>query len=192
MKIALVTACLAGVAHSKMASLALKKEAQKRGYEICIEEQGGHKIPTRISNEEIEQSDVVIIAKMVSISGKDRFKGKKILEVSVNEAVRKPVLIIDKAEQLIKDWLMISLAINIKDEIGFHARTASLFAKKASKFESEIFIEFKGKSVNAKSTLSIMTLGVKSNDEIVLITNGNDEKEAHNALISYIENNFKD
>ena len=37
-----------------------------------------------------------------------------------------------------------------------------------------------------------MTLGVKSNDEIVLITNGNDEKEAHNALISYIENNFKD
>ena len=67
---------------------------------------------------------------------------------------------------------MISLAINIKDEIGFHARTASLFAKKASKFESEIFIEFKGKKVNAKSTLSIMTLGVKSNDEIVL--RGND------------------
>ena len=31
---------------------------------------------------------------------------------------------------------MISLAISIKDEIGFHARTASLFAKKASKFES--------------------------------------------------------
>ena len=102
MKIALVTACLAGVAHSKMAALALKKEVQKRGYEICIEEQGGHKIPIKISKEEIEQSDVVIIAKMVSISGKDRFKGK-ILEVSVNEAVRKPVLIIDKAEQLIKD-----------------------------------------------------------------------------------------
>ena len=29
---------------------------------------------TRISNEEIEQSDVVIIAKMVSISGKDDLK----------------------------------------------------------------------------------------------------------------------
>lgn len=87
---------------------------------------------------------------------------------------------------------MISQAINIKDEIGFHARTASLFAKKASKFESDIFIGFKGKRVNAKSTLSIMTLGVKSNDEIVLMTNGNDEKEAHITLISYIENNFKD
>ena len=103
MKIALVTACLAGVAHSKMAAIALKKEAQKRGYEMCIEEQGGHKIPVKISKEQIEHADVIIIAKMVSISGKDRFKGKMILDVSVNEAVRKPSLIMDKAEQLIKN-----------------------------------------------------------------------------------------
>ena len=103
MKIALVTACLAGVAHSKMAAIALKKEAQKRGYEMCIEEQGGHKIPVKISKEQIEDADVIIIAKMVSISGKDRFKEKMILDVSVNEAVRKPSLIMDKAEQLIKN-----------------------------------------------------------------------------------------
>tara|TARA_B100000524_G_scaffold331522_1_gene218104 strand:- start:245 stop:556 length:312 start_codon:yes stop_codon:yes gene_type:complete len=103
MKIALVTACLAGVAHSKMAAMALKKEAQKRGHELCIEEQGGHKIPVKISKEQIEDADVIIIAKMVSISGKDRFKGKMILDVSVNEAVRKPSLIMDKAEQLIKN-----------------------------------------------------------------------------------------
>tara|TARA_B100000965_G_scaffold353452_1_gene329297 strand:+ start:441 stop:773 length:333 start_codon:yes stop_codon:yes gene_type:complete len=103
MKIALITACLAGVAHSKMAALALKKEAQRRGHEICVEEQGGHKIPVKISKEEIEDADVVIIAKMVSISGKDRFKGKKVLQVSVNEAVRKPIIIIDKAEHLEKN-----------------------------------------------------------------------------------------
>ena len=101
MKIALITACLAGVAHSKMAALALKKEAKKRGYDISIEEQGGHKIPVKLSKEEINEADIVIIAKMVSISGKDRFKDKTILEVSVNEAVRKPGLILDKAESLI-------------------------------------------------------------------------------------------
>ena len=67
-----------------------------------MEEQGGHKIPVKISKEQIEQADVVIIAKMVSISGKDRFKGKNILDVSVNEALRKPSLIMDKAELLIK------------------------------------------------------------------------------------------
>ena len=46
------------------------------------------------------------------------------------------------------------------------------------------------KKVNAKHIIN-NDPRVKSNDEIVLITNGNDEKEAHNALISYIENNFK-
>ena len=84
MKIALITACLAGVAHSKMAALALKKEAKKRGYDISIEEQGGHKIPVKLSKEEINESDSVIIAKMVAISGKDRFKEKTILEVMIN------------------------------------------------------------------------------------------------------------
>ena len=54
MKIALITACLAGVAHSKMAALALKKEAKIRGHEIYVEEQGGHKIPVKISKEQIE------------------------------------------------------------------------------------------------------------------------------------------
>ena len=64
--------------------------------------------------------------------------------------------------------------------------------RKLQNLNLKFLLNSKEKRVNAKSTLSIMTLGVKSNDEIVLITNGNDEKEAHNALISYIENNFND
>lgn len=101
MRIALVTACLAGVAHSKMASTALKKEALKRGHEIAIEEQGGHKVPVKLSLEEITRAEVVIIAKMVNISGKNRFENKPILDVSVNKAVINPALIIDQAEALL-------------------------------------------------------------------------------------------
>ena len=86
---------------------------------------------------------------------------------------------------------MISSPIRINDEIGFHARTAALFAKKASTFSANIFVEFNGKKVNAKSTLSLMTLGVKSKDEIILTAEGIDEKEAHKALITIIETNFK-
>jgi fructose-specific phosphotransferase system IIB component len=100
MKIALITACLAGVAHSKMAAMALKKEASRRGHEIFIEEQGGHKIPVRLTQEQIDSSDIVIIAKMVTISGKNRFENKLILDVSVNKAVRNPVSIMDEAEAL--------------------------------------------------------------------------------------------
>ena len=40
---------------------------------------------------------------MVTISGKERFKDKTVLEVSVNDAVRKPSVILDKAESLISN-----------------------------------------------------------------------------------------
>ncbi|MFH6603159.1 PTS fructose transporter subunit IIB [Maribacter algicola] len=101
MKIALVTACLAGVAHSKMAAMALKKEAKKRGHEIVVEEQGGHKIPIKLSQDQIDGADVVIIAKMVKIAGQSRFEGKPVLDVSVNKAVRNPSSIMDQAEELL-------------------------------------------------------------------------------------------
>ncbi len=102
MKIALVTACLAGVAHSKMAAMALKKEAKKRGHEIVVEEQGGHKMPVKLLQEQIDEADVVIIAKMIKIAGQARFEGKPILDVSVNKAVRNPKAIMDQAEELLK------------------------------------------------------------------------------------------
>ena len=102
MKIALVTACEAGVAHSKMAAIALKKEAKKRGHQISVEEQGGHKIPIKLTQEQIKLADVVIIAKMIKISGQNRFDGKPILDVSVNKAVRHPTSIMDQAEELLK------------------------------------------------------------------------------------------
>ena len=102
MKIVLITSCMAGVAHSKMAAAALTKEAKKRGHEICVEEQGGHKVPVKVSAEEINDADIIIFAKMVTIAGKDRFKGKPLLDVSVNKAVRKPLEIMDEAEKLFK------------------------------------------------------------------------------------------
>ena len=43
---------------------------------------------------------------------------------------------------------MIEKQIVIKDSVGFHARTASLFAKKAARFESDVAIVFNGKKVN--------------------------------------------
>ena len=100
MKIALITACIAGVAHSRMAATAIKKEAEARGFKILIEEQGGYKIPVRLTREQIESSDLVIVAKAVSISGRERLTGKKVLDVNVNKALRDPKGIMDEAVAL--------------------------------------------------------------------------------------------
>jgi phosphocarrier protein len=85
---------------------------------------------------------------------------------------------------------MIQKKITILDPIGFHARTAALFAKKAALFQADILIHFNGKKVNGKSTLALMTLGVKSQNEIEICASGEDEESAMMELTQLIESNF--
>ena len=50
---------------------------------------------------------------------------------------------------------------------------------------------FTKKKANGKSTLALMTLGVKSMEEIKIIVKGSDERAAMEALIALIESQFK-
>ena len=86
---------------------------------------------------------------------------------------------------------MIEKIIALQDQVGFHARTAALFAKRATQFKAEIQVAFKEKKVNGKSTLALMTLGVKSMEEIKIIIQGPDEQAAMEALTALIESQFK-
>jgi len=80
--------------------------------------------------------------------------------------------------------------IKISNQQGLHPRPASLFAKTASKFKSTVSIVYGGKTINAKSIIIIMSLGLKKGEEIKIITKGVDEKEALEALVSLIECKF--
>lgn len=102
MTIVVVTACLAGVAHSKMAAVALKKEGEARGHKVYVEEQGGHKITKKVTPEQIEEADVVIFAQAIAIGNTSRFRGKKIFKVPINRALRDIKGTIDKAIALTK------------------------------------------------------------------------------------------
>ena len=44
-------------------------------------------------------------------------------------------------------------------ETGIHARPATLLVQTASKFNSDVNLEYKGKSVNLKSIMGVMSLG---------------------------------
>jgi phosphocarrier protein HPr len=72
-------------------------------------------------------------------------------------------------------------------ETGIHARPATLLVQTASKFNSDINLEYKGKSVNLKSIMGVMSLGVGQGAEVVISANGTDEAEA----ISSIEDTMK-
>ena len=48
----------------------------------------------------------------------------------------------------------------ITDEAGLHARPATVLVNTASQYDSEIYLEYKGRKVNLKSIMGVMSLGV--------------------------------
>lgn len=71
---------------------------------------------------------------------------------------------------------------NITAETGIHARPATLLVQTASKFASDINLEYKGKSVNLKSIMGVMSLGVGQGADVTITAEGEDEQEAITAI----------
>lgn len=71
---------------------------------------------------------------------------------------------------------------NIVAETGIHARPATLLVQTASKFNSDITLEYQEKSVNLKSIMGVMSLGVGQSASVTITADGEDEKEALDAI----------
>ncbi|MEE1216110.1 MAG: HPr family phosphocarrier protein [Agathobacter sp.] len=83
---------------------------------------------------------------------------------------------------------MLSQKITIKNPTGLHLRPAGNLCKEAMKFKSKVTFRYdEQNTANAKSVLSVLGACIKSGDEIELICDGEDEAEALEYLIQYIE-----
>jgi phosphotransferase system HPr (HPr) family protein len=80
---------------------------------------------------------------------------------------------------------------NLNLENGLHARPAGLLAKTASQFKSQIWVCTADKKVNAKSVLSVMSLGLTNQAAFRIEALGEDEAAALQTLVQLIENNFQ-
>ncbi|MGL5346360.1 MAG: HPr family phosphocarrier protein [Peptostreptococcaceae bacterium] len=80
--------------------------------------------------------------------------------------------------------------VSIKNASGLHARPAGMFVKKAAEFKATVEVIAKGKTVNAKSIMGIMSLGLGQGDELTVVANGEDQEAAVNALVELIESGF--
>ena len=78
----------------------------------------------------------------------------------------------------------------IENKTGIHARPASLFVQTAAGYKSKIQLEAKGKTVDAKSILMLMSLGLVQGTEVKIIADGEDEADAVKALKELIESKF--
>lgn len=100
MKIAAVTACPTGVAHTMMAAEALRKTAAVMGHELRVETQGSVGARDALSEAEIAAADVVILASDIHVDVV-RFAGKPIHAVRTSDAIRHTRQVIEAAVALV-------------------------------------------------------------------------------------------
>ena len=85
---------------------------------------------------------------------------------------------------------MTEATATIENKTGIHARPASQFVQKASSFKSKVQLKAKGKTVDAKSILMIMSMGLVKGTEVTIVADGPDEKDAVAALKQMIDDKF--
>lgn len=82
----------------------------------------------------------------------------------------------------------------IKHPVGLHARPAALFVRTAANFTSSVRVRNltrdPEREADAKSILSLMTLGIEHMHEILVRADGPDETEALAAIRDLVESNF--
>lgn len=81
---------------------------------------------------------------------------------------------------------MTEKTVVITNESGLHARPATLFTQLAAKFSSKITITAGEKKADAKSILTVLTLGATKGTEVVLAADGPDEAEAVEKLAEFL------
>jgi fructose-specific phosphotransferase system IIB component len=90
MHIVAVTACPTGIAHTYMAAERLEKAARRLGHSIKVETQGAMGIENQLSIDDIARADLVVFAAGIAVRDRERFAGKRVVEVSVQDAIKDP------------------------------------------------------------------------------------------------------
>lgn len=97
MKICAVTACPTGIAHTYMAAEALSDAAKKLGFSIKVETRGSVGVENELSSKDISEADFIILACDTSVPT-ERFAGKRVLTVSVSDAIKNSADLFEKAK----------------------------------------------------------------------------------------------
>ena len=82
--------------------------------------------------------------------------------------------------------------VEVKNQVGLHARPATFFIQKANEFKSSIWVEKEDRRVNAKSLLGVLSLGIVKGMNITIIADGQDENEAVEGLAALIDTGFSE
>ena len=80
--------------------------------------------------------------------------------------------------------------LTIENKTGIHARPASVFVQTATKYKSKVQLEANGRTVDAKSILMIMSMGLVQGTEVKIMAEGEDEAAAVAELAELVRSKF--
>lgn len=86
----------------------------------------------------------------------------------------------------------IETTVTLLTEDGLHARPAGLLVKVAGQFQSKVELSANGATKNAKSIMSLMSMGLKGGEQIQLKADGDDAQLAIDTLKKLFESRFQE
>ena len=89
-----------------------------------------------------------------------------------------------------EEMKMKSFSYTVKDELGIHARPAGMLVKEVKNFQSKVTLEKDGKSVDASRLMAVMGMGVKKNQTVTVMVEGDVEGAACDAIKAFFETNL--
>ena len=88
---------------------------------------------------------------------------------------------------------MVSKKVKITCEYGLHMLPSVMISDRLSKFyECKIWINYKGKAINAKNVVDLMANYLKKDSEVTLCCDGKKEEEALALFVDFIENELNE
>ena len=80
--------------------------------------------------------------------------------------------------------------VQLKNRFGLHVRTASMVAKAALRFRSQIWISDEHQNANARSVVEMTSLGARQGRQLKLKAQGPDAKDAVKEIRLLFETSF--
>lgn len=85
---------------------------------------------------------------------------------------------------------MVEETLILENKVGLHARPAAEMVKLASRYGSRVMLYGKGKTANAKSIISVISLGLGKGDRLTISAEGPDEEECVCSLAELVRSGF--
>ncbi len=85
---------------------------------------------------------------------------------------------------------MVKTEITISNKLGLHARASAKLTKLAASFPCDVWMSKGDRRINAKSIMGVMMLAAGMGSVVELETDGPQEQEALDALVTLINDKF--